>query len=466
MFWKQQSSTQSCVQTNNNIQAKNNSNYNSKLANGFHPIPQELIEQSNITSQKHNNITQITNTNTSPLKSGNSTQVSVESDDYLDSRTLPPNFEKNIRELEVIIEETPEIELDKIKELIMLYTLAVEYYDSNNDDKFIYYKNKIVHLHQQANVIKAMNKYVAPRQQNPKIVKPPLKSQIYEKQKSENYTSESSSSSQIQNLRFESQESQTQIIAKEKEKKQIETKEKMKGFEEKAVVGITDAIVTKLIDIQDENVIEQEIIIEKDLKKQTNNILKRLNKRIKIKEKCSTPPSGSSKKFHLNLDVCKTECSKFDTGVEQYISNAPPKQALKSRQHRQKPSISVIDSIVANFISDKKRSLNEEKNFKIDQIEFEYEKLSFQLEKSNTQLTEEEKVKLELEKENKIRMIEEEYILKEKQEIEIIHQKYYKYDLNKSKESSPIKNTEKTAQEQKSKPDINNKSEIKLVNPK
>ncbi|KAL4435544.1 hypothetical protein ABPG74_020320 [Tetrahymena malaccensis] len=464
MFWKQQSSTQSCVQTSN-IQAKNNSNYNSKLANGFHPIPQELIEQSNITTQKHNNIPQIANTNTSPLKSGNSTQVSVESDDYLDSRTLPPNFEKNIRELEVIIEETPEIELDKIKELIMLYTLAVEYYDSNNDDKFIYYKNKIVHLHQQANVIKAMNKYVAPKQQNPQITKSPLKSQIYEKQKSENYTSESSQP-QIQNVRFESEESQTQITAKEKEKKQIETKEKMKGLEEKAVVGITDAIVTKLIDIQDENVIEQEIIIEKDLKKQTNNILKRLNKRIKIKEKCSTPPSGSSKKFHLNLDVCKTECSNFDTGVEQYISNAPPKQALTSRQHRQKPSISVIDSIVANFISDKKRSLNEEKNFKIDQIEFEYEKLSFQLEKSKTQLTEDEKVKLELEKENKIRMIEEEFTLKEKQEIEIIHQKYYKYDLNKSKDSSPVKNSVQIAQEQKSQPEINTKSAIKLVSSK
>ncbi|EAR90711.1 hypothetical protein TTHERM_00706260 (macronuclear) [Tetrahymena thermophila SB210] len=464
MFWKQQSSAQSCVQTNN-IQTKNNSNYNSKLANGFHPIPQELIEQTNITTHKHSNIQQIVNTNTSPLKSGNSTQVSVESDDYLDSRTLPPNFEKNIRELEVIIEETPEIELDKIKELIMLYTLAVEYYDSNNDDKFIYYKNKIVHLHQQANVIKAMNKYVAPRQQNPQIVKSPIKSQIYEKQKSENYASESSSS-QIQNIRFESEESQMQITAKEKEKKQIETKEKMKGFEEKAVVGITDAIVTKLIDIQDENVIEQEIIIEKDLKKQTNNILKRLNKRIKIKEKCSTPPSGSSKKFHLNLDVCKTECSNFDAGVEQYISNAPPKQALTSRQHRQKPSISVIDSIVANFISDKKRSLNEEKNFKIDQIEFEYEKLSFQLEKSKTQLTEEEKMKLELEKENKIRMIEEEYILKEKQEIEIIHQKYYKYDLNKSKESSPIKNSVQTTQDQKSQPEINTKQAIKLVSSK
>lgn len=117
----------------------------------------------------------------------------------------------------------------------------------------------------------------------------------------------------------------------------------------------TEEEVNKMLDIEDEKIVEREIVIEKDLKKQTNSIFKRLNQRIKAKATNISPP--------------------FDE-----FSNAANERLVI-------PSDNEIDVIVARLISDKRKRILEEEKFKIELIEFEHEKHLFNLEKNNTVLS-------------------------------------------------------------------------------
>lgn len=142
----------------------------------------------------------------------------------------------------------------------------MEYYDSNNDDKFIYYKNKIVFLHSKANVIDAMNRHVAPPMGGTR------------------------KKTSLANGRAITHLKRCFTEGDNYEEPPLPSSRRMKELQSE--VCVTEADVHEILDTQDDRELEQEIVIEKDMKKQHNNIQKRLIKRIKAKQ-CITALNAS-----------------------------------------------------------------------------------------------------------------------------------------------------------------------------
>ncbi len=58
------------------------------------------------------------------------------------NKKLPPDFAENVLEKELQIDQG-RFSIDTVNELILLYSLAVEYYNGINDDKHIIYSERI-----------------------------------------------------------------------------------------------------------------------------------------------------------------------------------------------------------------------------------------------------------------------------------------------------------------------------------
>ncbi|KAL4433350.1 hypothetical protein ABPG74_017454 [Tetrahymena malaccensis] len=75
--------------------------------------------------------------------------------DNCKKKELPPGFADTILELEIYL-DNQFIEIEKVKELLELYMIGVEYYESIGDQRFIYFNKKMSSLMMKPNVIDAM----------------------------------------------------------------------------------------------------------------------------------------------------------------------------------------------------------------------------------------------------------------------------------------------------------------------
>ncbi|EAS04442.1 hypothetical protein TTHERM_00616170 (macronuclear) [Tetrahymena thermophila SB210] len=77
--------------------------------------------------------------------------------DNCKKKELPPGFAETILELEIYL-DNEFIEIEKVKELLELYMIGVEYYESIGDQRFIYFNKKMSSLMMKPNVIDAMSR--------------------------------------------------------------------------------------------------------------------------------------------------------------------------------------------------------------------------------------------------------------------------------------------------------------------
>lgn len=72
-------------------------------------------------------------------------------------KQLPKDFAENVLDLELAIDSS-DICLEKINQLLFLYSQAVEYYNGLNDEKYMRYEARIQNMFVRPEVLNLMNK--------------------------------------------------------------------------------------------------------------------------------------------------------------------------------------------------------------------------------------------------------------------------------------------------------------------